>query len=322
MHNIHKKEILDNLQINILKDFAQWILQERGGSAYTKRTYLSILKQFLSFQAIHKGGFSLEMLLTLSLSDIRAFLAYRLSLSIKKQSNAVALSVLKTFFIFLKKQGHEIMTPFHLLRRPKHEKKLPRPLSIENAKRVTSILLSDSELPEKKEEKWIKLRDWALLVILYGAGLRIMEALSLNVKDWASPDQENLKILGKGKQERIVPLLPFVNSCLFTYLKNCHYHRNYPEDPLFWGKKGNRLNPVMLQKKMRTLRSELNLPSHTTPHSLRHSFASHLLQGGATLRDIQELLGHKSLKATQRYTEVTPSHLLQLYKKNHPHYST
>ena len=161
---------------------------------------------------------------------------------------------------------------------------------------------------------WVSTRDAAILLLLYGAGLRISEALGILVKD--APIGNSLTILGKGNKERTVPILPVIQIAVRSYLKSCP-HNLMPEEALFRGVRGGALSPRIIQKRMQVLREQLGLPDTATPHALRHSFATHLLSNGGDLRSIQKLLGHVSLSTTQIYTEVDEGHILQQYNA-HP----
>jgi len=164
-------------------------------------------------------------------------------------------------------------------------------------------------------EDWIAIRDRALFTLLYGSGLRINEALSLNIEDL--PREGFIRVIGKGDKERQVPILEQIELRLTEYRAACPYPET-PKRALFLGAKGGRLNQGVVQKSMRDLRKQLSLPETATPHALRHSFATHLLQNGANLREIQELLGHASLSTTQRYTDVNFEDLRAVYDKAHP----
>ena len=166
-----------------------------------------------------------------------------------------------------------------------------------------------------ESDHWINLRDRAVLLLLYGSGLRISEALSLKRKD--APNGEWLRVKGKGNKYRDVPLLPIICEGVKEYIDHCPFDTN-GDEPLFLGKRGGELSPRIIQRRVENLRYELGLPSHTTPHALRHAFATHLLSGGADLRAIQQLLGHSSLSTTQRYTDVNEVELLRLHKAIHP----
>jgi integrase/recombinase XerC len=152
-------------------------------------------------------------------------------------------------------------------------------------------------------------------MLLYGCGLRISEALGLTLGDVQG---EELRVLGKGKKERVVPLLPIVKQAIDAYVKQCPHHRAWMRDPLFFGVQGKVLQPAIFQRLVQHIRHAYGLPESLTPHALRHAFATHLLSHGADLRDIQELLGHSSLSTTQRYTKVDTARLLAAYHDAHP----
>jgi integrase/recombinase XerC len=156
-----------------------------------------------------------------------------------------------------------------------------------------------------------------VLLLLYGSGLRISEALGIARRDAPTEGREVLRVIGKGGKERMVPVLPVTQAAVARYVALCRYPLA-PDGPLFLGAKGGRLSPRIVQLLMERLRGALGLPDTATPHALRHSFATHLLSAGADLRQIQELLGHASLSTTQVYTEVDRERLLAVYEKAHP----
>ena len=153
------------------------------------------------------------------------------------------------------------------------------------------------------------------MTLLYGCGLRIGEALQLNVND--VPTEGTLVISGKGNKQRIVPVLPVVLHAIKKYRDNCKFKLKQ-NDPLFVGMRGKRLNAGVAKSQMRKVRASMKLPKSATPHAFRHSFATHLLANGGDLRTIQQLLGHATLSTTQRYTEVNLKRLLEVYRDNHP----
>ncbi|HMB76779.1 MAG TPA: tyrosine-type recombinase/integrase, partial [Kiloniellaceae bacterium] len=174
-----------------------------------------------------------------------------------------------------------------------------------------------NEVASLTDEDWQGLRDTAVLLLLYGAGLRIGEALGLTRGEAPAPGQAVMTVKGKGSKERRVPLLPVVVAAIEAYIAACP-HRLPPDEALFRGLRGKPLNPRHIQRCLQSLRAGLGLPEGATPHALRHSFATHLLADGGDLRSIQELLGHASLSTTQRYTAVDSSGLLAVYRKAHP----
>jgi integrase/recombinase XerC len=186
---------------------------------------------------------------------------------------------------------------------------LPRALSKEAAKEISqSIDLTDNE-------PWVIARDTAVILLLYGCGLRISEALSLKYSEM--PLTDTLKIQGKGDKFRIIPILQIAREAVENYLNTLPFTLN-GNDNIFRGVRGGSLNPRSIQLVMKLIREKLGIASNATPHSLRHSFATHLLTSGADLRSIQELLGHSSLSTTQIYTSVDSSRLMDVYSKTHP----
>jgi integrase/recombinase XerC len=195
------------------------------------------------------------------------------------------------------------------LRGPRLKPPAPRALREAEARDVIA------EVGSVENSNLLALRDQALFTLLYGCGLRISEALALDVRD-APRAGSGLRVLGKGGKERVVPVLPAVEAAISAYL--AVRGGPLPEAPLFLGARGGRLDPAIAQKALRDYRRLAGLPEHTTPHALRHSFATHLLGAGADLRAIQELLGHASLSTTQRYTSVDAARLLETWQKAHP----
>jgi len=222
---------------------------------------------------------------------------------------ARALSAVKGFYSWLAQNKSVDASAIIAARAPKTKERLPRPVSPDAAK----ALLESPEITQ--EIPWIGARDTAVLTLLYGCGLRISEALGLTCADL--PLGETMRITGKGGKERIVPVLPAARASVEAYRKQCPY-AEAPERPLFVGQRGGQLSPRQVQKAMQVARAMLGLPATATPHALRHSFATHLLEAGGDLRAIQELLGHASLSTTQVYTAVNQAHLMDVYAKAHP----
>jgi integrase/recombinase XerC len=281
------------------------LVYERRASWHTVHAYFSDLKHFIVFMAHYKGeALSLKDLETLRPMELRAFLASRMKKGANKRTIVRLLSSLKSFVRYLRIQGHTISSAFEVISTPRLDKKLPRPLSESQS----------LNLMNRETKTWLELRDQALFMLLYGCGLRLSEALNLNGIDWAPAF---LLIKGKGKKERHVPLLAPVAEKVETYLKASPYPLSQ-DTPLFRGIRGGRLSPGMVEKALRRLRLELGLSETATPHALRHSFATHLLEGGGDLRHIQELLGHASLRSTQIYTELTQNKIYEVYQSAHP----
>ncbi len=292
----------------------RWLADERRASAHTVAAYERDLASFLEFVAEHLGGPpGLGDLAKLRPADFRSWLARRAAQGRARSSTARAVSVVRSFFRHLDRVGLVHNASLQAVRTPRRQRAVPRPLSVEQARAAVSATDATGEAP------WIVKRDTAVVVLLYGAGLRIGEALGLARRDVPSTDDADaaLVIAGKGGKQRVVPLLPVVRGAIDDYLAACPFA--LPADgPLFVGVRGGRLNARLIQQRLEQLRGSLGLPQGATPHSLRHSFATHLLGGGADLRAIQELLGHASLSTTQRYTEVDTRALFEAYDKAHP----
>lgn len=284
-----------------------WLKVEKNVSPHTFRAYNSDLGQFLNFLRDHYDcEVSLSGLSVTSLADFRSWLSRKSMDGLAASSRARSLSGVKNFLHWLDKQGLMHNAAIGSVRTPKLPHKLPRPMEKPQVFRLVFDTPSDD---------WVQLRDRALFTLLYACGLRINEALALDISDL--PRDGFLRVMGKGRKERQVPTLPIVHETLANYRSSCPYAET-PDRPLFMGERGKRLNQGIAQKVLRDLRGELNLPETATPHALRHSFATHLLENGANLREIQELLGHASLSTTQRYTEVNAEELIRIYKAAHP----
>jgi len=292
-----------------------WLRQlggERSFSPSTIEAYRRDVLQFLVFLAEHLGGApSLKELAVLAPADVRAFMAARRAEGIGSRSLMRSLAGMRGFARFLERSGRGKVGALAAVRAPKVAKTLPRPLPPAAAKRVVDPDLSAGD----GREPWLHARDAAVLALLYGSGLRISEALGLKRSDFS--DRDTVTVTGKGKKQRMVPVLSQVAKLIAEYLALCPY--DLPDGgPLFVGAKGGPLPARVVQLTMARLRGALGLAETATPHALRHSFATHLLARGGDLRSIQELLGHASLATTQIYTEVDAERLIEAYRAAHP----
>ena len=281
-----------------------------GASDNTLDAYRRDVAEFLSFITEHKGEpQGLRALERVTISDMRAWMARSRSTGIAPRSLARKLSAVKTFFRWLSEREGFDPTAVLSTRSPKFHRKLPRPLDEDAARDMidTVQLQSGSD--------WVAARDTAVLTLLYGCGLRISEVLALQGRDF--PIAETLRIIGKGGKERIVPVVAVARQAVARYVELCPYTTE-PDFALFRGVRGGALNPRQIQKVTEATRRQLGLPASATPHALRHSFATHLLNAGGDLRAIQELLGHASLSTTQAYTAVDTARLLEVYRAAHP----
>lgn len=304
------QQTTDTKVISAIENWQKHLLLERRLSEKTGESYLMDIKEFMSFLFDYMADtVGMNMLKNLKVTDFRSFLANRAQQKLSRASTARCLSALRNFFKFLAKEGILENSAIMSVRSAHPPKILPKPLSVEDAVRFLEAV------EHLAQEPWQGLRDKALYMLMYGCGLRIAEALSLNVGDIVGVG-EAFTITGKGNKQRLVPLLPIVKKTLTAYLK---VHPNpMKNEPLFVGARFDRINPGVVQRNVRSIRQYLSLPDTVTPHALRHSFATHLLQGGGDLRTVQELLGHASLSATQRYTEIDMVGLQKVYEHAHP----
>jgi len=281
-----------------------------GSSPKTIEAYRRDVSGFLGFLGNHLGApAGKSALAAVTISDMRAWMAFERNRGLSARSLARALSAVKSFYRWLGEAFKIEAAAVTATRAPKLKQRLPRPVSSDAA----MALIDTVEI--QHENPWIAARDVAVVTLLYGCGLRISEALSLTRADHPLP--EVLRINGKGDKTRIVPVLPAARQAVAEYLRLCP-HTPPPDGPLFVGLRGKQLNPRMVQKVVEKSRLQLGLPATATPHALRHSFATHLLEAGGDLRSIQELLGHASLSTTQAYTAVNQARLMEVYDKAHP----
>ncbi|MDO7840864.1 tyrosine recombinase XerC [Sphingomonas immobilis] len=280
--------------------FADHLSRDRRRSAHTVRAYQATAERLVAFLRGHHGGE--PALDKLTAADLRAFLALRRGDGIGNASAARELSAVRAFLGFA-----GVAVP--ALKGPRVKKGVPRPVSPDEA-----VALAD-EVAESRDEAWIGARDLAVLLLLYGSGLRIGEATGLTGA--ILPLGETLSVTGKRGKTRIVPLLPQVRAAVEDYVRLSPYG-TARDAALFRGAKGGPLSDAIIRRAVQAARVRLGLPERTTPHALRHSFATHLLGRGADLRALQELLGHASLGSTQIYTAVDAAHLLDVYRNAHP----
>jgi integrase/recombinase XerC len=296
----------------LLETYLGWLGGQRRAAEATVENYRRDVAGFLGFLTGHLGAEPDRAALgALREADLRAWLAHLAASGLSPASRARALSAVRGFFRFLARTGGPENPAAAALGAPRRRAPVPRALAEADALAVTEAISADAE-------PWVAARDAAIAALLYGAGLRIAEALSLTRADAPLPGSEaGLRVRGKGDKERVVPVLPAVRERVAAYLALCP-HALGPRAPLFVGVRGGALNQRQVRAAMITLRRSLGLPEHATPHALRHSFATHLLEGGADLRAIQDLLGHASLSTTQRYTAVDAARMMAVWKKAHP----
>lgn len=291
-------------------DLWQQSLVTLNRSINTITAYKNDAKDFKSFyEDYNNTPLTLENFKTLSPQDIRAWVMAQRKKNKNVRSSARALAALKSFTQFLLQREIIVDHAFFHNRSPKIQKTLPRPVSVQQALFISEKIGEDQHCP------WIALRNQALIKLLYYTGMRISEALNLN-QGILLYDQF-ITVLGKGMMTRQVPIIDIVRNDILGYL-NAQPFKKAHDLPLFYGFRGKRLQPAIVQKMLRDFRRSQGLPESLTPHALRHSCASHLMQSSHDLRGIQELLGHASLSSTQIYTQIDEYGLMQSYKDAHP----
>lgn len=297
-----------------LQGFATYLAHTKGYSEHTVRNYVSDVRQFFLYLGEREQACTVE-----SADDyvIRGFLSSRFTRN-RKASLARKLSALRCFYQLLLLEGKVGSNPAALLATPRREQMLPNVLSVDDVFRLV-------EAPE--EDSFLSVRDRAMLEFLYGSGLRVSELVGLNLEE-VRIDLQVLRVWGKGRKERILPFGDKAREALERYLvKRKEILRRSQSEPaagsaeggaLFLNRSGKRLTTRTVARRLEGYASKLRLPRTVSPHALRHSFATHLLDSGADLRAIQELLGHASLATTQRYTHVSLDRIMEVYDRVHP----
>ncbi|ROL59905.1 tyrosine recombinase XerC [Bacteroidetes/Chlorobi group bacterium ChocPot_Mid] len=290
-----------------IKQFLIYCETERNYSQYTVESYGTALAQFFDFLQEEFG--EVPELNEIETNDIRPFLSFLLEKGQKKSSLRLKIAAVKSFFKYCQKKGLTEKNPASLVPSPKKDKKLPSFLLQNEIARLIENIGEDSV-----ED----IRNKALIELLYSSGLRISEALNLDVND-INFYQRSVKVLGKGNKERVVPIGSKALSAIKKYLeKRNELLQNSNETALFLSKKGKRMNSVNAYRIINAL-MRLNTESpQKSPHVLRHTFATHLLDNGADIQSVSEMLGHASLSTTQVYTHVSIERLKSAYKKAHP----
>lgn len=287
--------------------WAEHLRRDRRRSEHTIRAYLATAHRLIQFLGRHRGdAIGAPELSSVETGELRAYLAERRMAGLGNASAARELSAVRAFLTYVGK-GQGTAPP--TLRGPRVKRGVPRPVAPRDA------LALAQDAAEVANQPWIAARDLAVLLLLYGAGLRVGEAVGLTGA--ALPLGETLSVTGKRGKTRIVPIIAPVAAAIADYVRLCPWapDRNAP---LFRGARGGPLSADLVRRAVRGARSRLGLHERTTPHALRHSFATHLLGRGADLRSLQELLGHASLSSTQIYTAVDAAHLLDVYRNAHP----
>ena len=301
--------LVDHPARAIATRWASHLQHDRRRSVHTVRAYGATAHRFIEFLGCYRGEAVDGLALTrVEAADLRAFLADRRGGGLGSASAARELSGVRAFLTYVAEQ-EGVTAQLPRTRAPKRPRTLPRPAAPDDAMNLVENAADAASAP------WLGARDLAILLLLYGAGLRVAEALSLSAS--VLPIGSTLRVTGKRSKTRIVPVVPAVRQAIEDYVRQCPYTLK-GEVPLFVGARGGPLNPDLVRRAVAAARRSLGLPDTLTPHALRHSFATHLLAGGADLRSLQELLGHASLSSTQIYTAVDAARLLDVYRHAHP----
>ena len=296
----------------IYESWISWLLNNKKYSRNTVSSYSYDFKYFLNFITLHLeiNKVNIHQIELMKLRDFRSWLSFLkiINPNVKSNSIARARASIKSFYFFCIHEKKITSSEISKLNSPRLPKNLPRPLS-ENQ------ILKFIELLDQEKNEFVRKRNKALIYLFWGCGLRVSEALSLNKKQI---DTDFLIILGKGRKERMIPLLPIIKKELNKWLLIREKILPIETDALFVSKIGNRISPRYVQKFIEKIRNQLSLAKNVTPHSFRHSFASHLLMNGVDLRTLQLMLGHSSLSTTQHYLKITNKFADEVYKKTHP----
>ncbi len=322
----------------IIEEFLNYLKFEKRFSEHTAKCYGADLSQFGNFligaseagtadteltSISQHGGTATavametkpktnHLLLTVQTNSVRAYLAYLGDKQYSKATIARKLATLRSFYKFLIKRNQLSSNPVTEIRTPKQDKKLPRFLEYEEVKKL---------LETPPMDNWLGARDRAILETLYSTGMRVSELVALNMDD-VDFLGEVVHIRGKGKKERIAPISSSALQVIQHYMefrnKRAQSNANFDSKVLFVNKHGRRLSTRSVRRKMDKYLKMAGLDPSISPHTLRHSFATHMLNNGADLRSVQELLGHQSLSTTQVYTHLTTSKIKEVYKKAHP----
>ncbi|HEX4119688.1 MAG TPA: tyrosine recombinase XerC [Verrucomicrobiae bacterium] len=293
-------------------------LASKGGSPYTERNYRQALREFAAWSKERRGVW--PDWVALGRDDFRDFLRALGRNQLSRAGVRLRFSALRSFYKFLVREGLLSASPIRNISLPKLEKRVPRFLTVQQFEALAKAPLKELQTASKnkKVDASVFIRDAAMLEVTYSCGLRVSELCRLNAGDLDS-SEELVRVHGKGKKERLVPIgLPALDG-IEAYWKHVHYSPE-PEMPVFFGhgKRHARLSPRNVQVRLKKYLRSAGLDPKLSPHKLRHSFATHLLDAGADLRSVQELLGHAHLVTTQVYTHITTERLKRTYDKAHP----
>ncbi|MCX7988751.1 MAG: tyrosine recombinase XerC [Thermodesulfovibrio sp.] len=291
--------------LTYINNFLKYIKLQRGDSPHTLRAYKNDLKEFFNFAKLAPEKIDSMI--------IRGFISEQILKGKAKTTVSRKLSTIRSFFAYLYNEGIIKINPARSVSSLKVNRRLPKFLTVDDVFKLV-------EAPS--EDKFTVQRDKAILELLYGCGVRVSEICNLNLED-VDLKEGFIKVKGKGNKERIVPTGIKAKEALKKYLamrQILRIKKNFPaqETPLFINNRGGRLSDRQIRRIVFKYARAIGLADRIGPHTLRHTFASHLLMEGADLRVIQELLGHSSLSTTQIYTHIDLKHLIEIYDKSHP----
>ena len=293
---------------SVINEWRDWITNEKRLSNNTILSYVRDLRSFVSFMSSHYGiQMEFKDLKKISEDDLTGWFFQRIKNNLSQRSNARALSSIKSFFTFLSKKRLIKSSVILFINGPKFRNSLPRPLTKSQVSEIFRFV-------KYEKTKWILIRNLSVLILMWGYGLRIGEVLNLRKKDLCF---SGIRIKGKGGKIRVIPMLEKFIIFIKTLENECPFVLE-SDQFFFRGKRGGTLQPTVIQKLSRDIRKTLCFSENVTPHSLRHTYASELLENFTDLRTIQELLGHSSLSTTQRYTAVSTKRIQNMLEKNHP----
>jgi integrase/recombinase XerC len=294
----------------LVERFLVHLKAERRYSDYTVRNYRQVLDGLLEYlgQEAAEGFTGLEQ------RSLRSYIIDAQRSGISRRTLHLRVSAFRSFFRYLREQGEMERNPMAGLTVPRYSHPLPRFLSEKEVDRLLSQPME--RLAAGELDPFTARRDQLAFELLYGAGLRISELVGLDWGHW-NRNRGSLSVTGKGRKERLCPVGKAANGLLKAFRRE-HAIRSGPDDPVLHDLAGKRLSPIRIQKVMKTYLRMAELPEDLTPHKLRHSYATHLLNAGADLRVVQELLGHASLSTTQIYTHVGLNRLKEAHRRAHP----
>ncbi|MCS7008823.1 MAG: tyrosine recombinase XerC [Chthoniobacterales bacterium] len=289
---------------SLCRQFLRYLEGDRNASPYTLRNYRSALEEFLSFRPNLTFQSATE-------DDFRAFLFHLTKQGQEKTTIRSKFAAYRSLYRYATRHGLVKSSPIATIQLPKIPKKLPSFLTLSQMETLLSAPVAQPKT--KQAPSWMPLRDAAIIELLYASGIRLAELVGLDVTD-VDPVTETVRVLGKGRKQRICPIGPEANLAIQKYRQAA----NINSGPLFINKQRKRLSRRSVWVMLKKYAALQNLPSNLSPHKLRHTFATHMLDSGADLRGVQTLLGHASLSTTQIYTHVSTERIRQVYEKAHP----